>query len=327
MYIINIINYSNVNKDYIIVFVIYFLKILINKECIIYMVSYILGEIELDNELLKRDLEIHESFPKIPEEYDEFSSGFWMNCTLWGSSEDETDTQYKDYNHSIVKTTYGKKLDYISRLVEENFNTENLKMVRTRNLIDALIMPHRDFIDLKKGISSYFRVFIPLETNLSAFHSDVDNVFCMQKGEVWFLDAGIVHAAANFSNKNRMFLCLDFAFDGEFHPKEIFKNESLYNKNISPNIIEREKVDNHFEEELINSLSKVIHRNNFKEIVFILSKVHFYKDVPIESCYDWLLKIAEINGDKKIIDKSVKVKEFLIDNRNMGERFSFADWN
>ncbi|GLB61004.1 aspartyl/asparaginyl beta-hydroxylase domain-containing protein [Cytobacillus sp. NCCP-133] len=291
------------------------------------MASYIFGKIEINDDLLKKDLEVHDTFPKIPEEYDEFSAGFWMNCTLWSASEDETDTQYRDYDHEIKQTGYGKKLYYISNLLQENFNMENLKMVRTRNLIDALIMPHRDFVDLDKNINQYFRVFIPLEDNEMAYHSDENNVFRMRKGEVWFLDAGIVHAAANFSNNNRLFLCLDFAFDSNYHASDIFKDKNLYNTDIEPFIVEREDIDQEYEERIISSLTNVISRYNFKEIVFLLSKIHFYKNIPIDVCYKWLAEIAKRANDEVMVDKANKVHQYLIEKRELGERFSFSDWS
>ncbi|WP_254621749.1 aspartyl/asparaginyl beta-hydroxylase domain-containing protein [Staphylococcus ureilyticus] len=246
---------------------------------------------------------------------------------MGGASEDEKDTQYRDYNHEIKQTSYGKQLPYISNFIQENFNIKNLKMVRTRNLVDALIMPHRDFVDLNKEMEKYFRVFIPLETNELAFHSDEDNVFCMKKGGIWFLDAGIIHAAANFSNKNRLFLCLDFVFDEPYTPKDIFTNKNLYDENINPYIVEREEVDSNYGEEIIRNLSNVIHHYTFKEIVFLLSKLHFYKKIPIDICYRWLLEISKRTNDKEMIKKAKQVNEYLIEKRELGEHFSFSDWS
>lgn len=68
------------------------------------MASYILGKINIDDEKLKRDLEIHNEFPKIAEEYDEFGTGFWQNCTLWSWTSDELNTMYKDYDYPIQQT-------------------------------------------------------------------------------------------------------------------------------------------------------------------------------------------------------------------------------
>ncbi|RBP25474.1 MULTISPECIES: hypothetical protein [Bacillus] len=46
------------------------------------MASYIIGKLNLNEELLKKDLVTIANFPVIPEEYDEFSSGYWMNNSL-----------------------------------------------------------------------------------------------------------------------------------------------------------------------------------------------------------------------------------------------------
>ncbi|MFH9458560.1 hypothetical protein [Staphylococcus ureilyticus] len=148
-----------------------------------------------------------------------------------------------------------------------------------------------------------------------------------EKGGIWFLDAGIIHAAANFSNKNRLFLCLDFVFDEPYTPKDIFTNKNLYDENINPYIVEREEVDSNYGEEIIRNLSNVIHHYTFKEIVFLLSKLHFYKKIPIDICYRWLLEISKRTNDKEMIKKAKQVNEYLIEKRELGEHFSFSDWS
>lgn len=290
------------------------------------MASYLFGKINVNDELLARDLETHKSFPRIAEEYDEFSTGFWQNCSVYNASGDGNDTMYRDYDHQVRLTEMGRQLPYIEQLLRENFVFENLKMVRTRNLIDAMVIPHKDFVELNKPMEQYFRIFIPLEDNELAFHSDEENVFRMRKGEVWFLDAAIVHAAVNFSNRNRLFLCLDYAFPGDFHPSDIFVNKNMYTTELTPCVVEREQAEPGFEEQLIASLSPVMNRQNFKDIVILLSKVHFYKNVPIEACYDWLVEIAENTGDRALVQKAQDLRNYLIRNRALGERFSINDW-
>ncbi|ANB56669.1 L-proline cis-3-hydroxylase 2 [Anoxybacillus sp. B7M1] len=196
-------------------------------------------------------------------------------------------------------------------------------MVRTRNLIDGMVIPHKDFVELERSKDQYFRVFIPLEDNEYAFHSDEENVFQMKKGEVWFLDAAIVHADINFSNKSRIFLCLDYAFPGPFSPKDVFINDSVYNPNLDPTIIKREEVSSDFKESLVTSLSKVISKYNFRDIVFLLSKIHFYKNISVSDCYDWLVEITEKSGDSSVYNKAINLRRFLVEERKLGERFSF----
>ncbi|MGR5913138.1 aspartyl/asparaginyl beta-hydroxylase domain-containing protein [Bacillus cereus] len=98
-------------------------------------------------------------------------------------------------------------------------------MVRTRNLVDAMVIPHRDFVEFSHSTKQRFRVFLALEDNKMAFHSDEEAVFRIRKGEIWFLDAAIGHAAANFSKDSRVFLCLDYVFDSDFDPSDIFKDK------------------------------------------------------------------------------------------------------
>ncbi|QYY43560.1 aspartyl/asparaginyl beta-hydroxylase domain-containing protein [Aneurinibacillus thermoaerophilus] len=290
------------------------------------MPSYIFGKIELDDTQLQKDLEIVKGFPRISEEYDEFGTGVWINNSLWNASQDATDTMYRDFDYPAKQTEYGRQLPYISKLVTENFNLEYLKMVRTRNLIDGMVIPHKDFVELNKPKNQYFRVFVPLEDNQHAFHSDEDNVFQMKKGEIWFLDAAIDHAAVNFSTESRIFLCLDFAFPGDFHPSEIFTNKALYNELIKPTIAKREQLKPEAVEHMIQSLSQIIDKYNFKDVLFMLSKIHFYKDVPVSAAYDWLEEITRRSGKEELLDKTQKLRKYMIEKRDLGERFSINDW-
>lgn len=91
------------------------------------MASYIIGKLNLNEELLKKDLATIANFPVIPEEYDEFSSGYWMNNSLWNASNDKNDTMYRDFDHAAQQTEYGKQLPYINSLLEEYFTFDNLK--------------------------------------------------------------------------------------------------------------------------------------------------------------------------------------------------------
>lgn len=290
------------------------------------MASYIIGKFNLNEELLKKDLDTIANFPVIPEEYDEFSSCYWMNNLLWNASNDKNDTMYRDFDHAAQQTEYGKQLPYINSLLEEYFTFDNLKMIRTRNLVDAMVIPHKDFVEFSHSTKQRFRVFLALEDNEKAFHSDEEAVFRIRKGEIWFLDAAIGHAAANFSKDSRVFLCLDYVFDGDFNPSDIFKDKKTYNPDLERFIVKRDELDETFEEELITSLSKVISRINFKDVVFFLSKIHFEKDIPVAKCYDWQDQIAERSGDQAIVQKAKHLRAYIIEYRDLGERFSMDNW-
>jgi hypothetical protein len=288
------------------------------------MVSRALGRIKLDEPALQKDLATIADSPRIAEEYDEFSSGFWKNCSLWNDTGDSLDTQYKAYEGPPRRTPLGAQLPYIDDVLSRYFDFRNLKMVRVRNLVDAIIIPHRDFVELEGESSRFFRVFLALEHNADSFHSDEANVFQMQPGEIWWLDAATVHAAANFSRRSRAHLCLDFQFrDGGFCSSDIFKDPAKIELNVTPTLKPRSPFDT--EENTLLALSSLLAPHTFKDITFLLSKVHFEKAVPISACFDWLTAMADHQGNRALAAKARNLRSYMIERRELGERFSYAE--
>lgn len=289
------------------------------------MASKIIGKIKVDDYDLEKDIKYLNSITKQPEEYDEFGQGYWKNLSLYNASGDASDTQYRNTD-KCLPTEYATQCPSIQKLVQQNFKLDNLKMIRARSLVDGLVIPHRDFVELDKKIT-YFRVFVALENNEEAFHSDEHGVFQMKTGEVWFLDAGISHAAVNFGLKSRMFLCLDFMYEGEFEYTDIFIDPSVLEEYRSSFYISREPFINSQKEEVISATSKILDRFTFKDVVFALSKYHFIYDLPVSSCYDWIISAAEHKNNIEIIKKAKSLRKYLIEKRDMGERYSINDWN
>ena len=283
------------------------------------MSSMIIGRLDLNEEKLRKDLETVTNFPVLKEEYSEFGVGTWKNDTLWNENGNFRDTQYRDYATPGMVTERGLLLPYIQEMIGANFHVNHLKMVRTRNLIDGLIVPHKDFVELNKPKNFYLRIFIPLEDNANSYHSDESGVFRMRKGEIWILDASIVHAAANFSNESRIFLCLDFQFDEKTHPSSIFLDQRAYNEKIKPAMAKREPVRDINKH--LGRFYATINEKNFKEITVDLAKLHFQYEVSVSDCYNWLADIAQHNGKKELVDKALALKEYMIENRRLGQRF------
>lgn len=198
-------------------------------------------------------------------------------------------------------------------------------MVRARSLIDGMVIPHRDFVELDRS-KHYFRVFVPLETNEEAFHSDESGVFQMQIGEVWFLDAAINHAAINFGSKSRMFLCLDYIFTKEFQHTDILLSTAKFEEPRAEYLITRTPLGDKQRDEIIRGASTIINRRTFKDLVFALSKYHFIYDVEVAECYDWIVRAAELDGDQEVIQKATLLRKYLIEKRDMGERYIINDW-
>lgn len=81
-----------------------------------------------------------------------------------------------------------------------------------------------------------------------------------------------------------------------------------------------------FVENYVDSASFMLSKDSFKEVLFILSKLHFRHDVSISSCFDWLLEAAIRTGDDEILNKAKSIRRYLIENRGLGERFVINSW-
>lgn len=288
------------------------------------MPSQMIGKLILNNEFLARDLATIASFPTLIEEYKEFGTGTWKNHSLWNNDGDFKNTQYQDFATPALVTELGKQLPYINQLIFDHFDTSYLKMVRARNLINGFVVPHKDFVELERAKNHYLRVFIPLENNVDAYHSDEESVFQMQKGEIWRLDASIVHAAANFGHDSRVHLCLDFQLPEASSPfASIYLDQKLADTKVAPTFPQRESYAGL--EEKLNYLAKNIKKDTVLDTLVELSKIHFQFDVSIKDCYDWLLAVAEKSGSFAIVNKCKQLKTYMTENRVFGERFSYQD--
>lgn len=283
-----------------------------------------IGKLEFDNECLTKDLETIAKFPVLMEEYEEFGTGTWKNHSLWNNDGDFNNTQYQDFATPALITELGQQLPYINQLILDNFDTTYLKMVRARNLINGFVVPHKDFVELERAKNHYLRVFIPLENNSDAYHSDEASVFQMQKGEIWRLDASIVHAAANFGQDSRVHLCLDFQLPEALNSfSSIYLDEKLADAKVAPTVPKREAYMGL--EEKLDNLAKSINTDTLLDTLVELSKLHFQYDVSIIDCYDWLLSVAEKSGNADVIRKCKQLKTYMIEKRVFGERFSYQD--
>ncbi|MCX2969329.1 aspartyl/asparaginyl beta-hydroxylase domain-containing protein [Streptomyces sp. TRM70308] len=293
------------------------------------MRSRILGKIELDRARLAPDLEYLAAVPTVEEEYDEFSNGFWKNIPLWNATGGGDDRLYRDLDGAAARPTrHAERVPYLRELVTTVFNVERVQMARSRNLKNAVVIPHRDFVELDRDLDSYVRTFMVLEDSPLAFHSNEDTVIHMRPGEIWFLDAATVHSAANFSDVSRQSLCVDLAFDGAFdetYEKEVFADPTVYAPGATPDLPERRPFTTERRDALLG-LAGVIGRENFRDILFLLSKVHYTYDVHPAETYTWLVEIARRAGDDKMVEKAERIRDFAIGARALGERFSLTAW-
>jgi len=284
------------------------------------MNSRIVSKIEFDETLLQNDIESILNFADVKEEYSEFRFGTWKNYVLRNGTGNQADALFRGTAGGCIETSLGARLKYISAVIEENFHTGKLRMVRANFLQDAVLIPHRDYVEFKSDYSRLARLHIPIMTNEQSLHSEGKEVFHMRRGEIWYLDVNNIHSACNLSDTPRISLVLDFCLDGQ--PLETaLKHPPRRDDDLRPMMIERSPIDDGFLKS-IASMKHIINHVNYRDIVLFLSRVHFYKDVSIGAFFDWLIGICENAEDKSLLEKSLNFKEYMMNQRELAQRFS-----
>jgi hypothetical protein len=284
------------------------------------MNSRIIGKIDLDDSLLQQDIERILNFEDVKEEYSEYRFGTWKNYVLRNGTGNQADTLFQGTDGGGIETPLGKRLKYISSFIEENFRTDKLKMARANLLQDAVLIPHRDYVEFKSDYRKLARLHVPIKTNEQSLHSEGDEVFHMRQGEVWYLDVTNIHSACNLSESPRISVVLDFCLDGQ--PLEsAMKYPERCRPDYQPMMIEREPVNEEFLR-TVASMKHLINPVNYRDIVLLLSRVHFYKDVSLGVFFDWLIGICKEAEDESLLEKSINFKNYMVNQRELAQRFS-----
>jgi len=283
------------------------------------MYSGIVGAVELDDALLEREIAKILQVGHVKEEYSEYRFGTWQNYPLWNGTGRQADTLFRGLQGGALRTELGAQFEYLNSVIEENFFTDKIKMVRANLLREALLIPHCDYVEFKKDSERLARLHIPLQTNPQALHSENGHVFHMRKGEIWILRVDRTHSACNPSEVPRISIVIDVGLDGA--PLESVLRHPLKGESkVQPLLIEREPMDDDFLH-TVWSLKHVINEANYKDIVMFLSRVHFYKDVDSNCFFDWLIEICRGSGNTALLEKSISYKNYLIAGRELEERF------
>jgi len=253
------------------------------------------------------------------DEHSEFTHGMWRSCVLWNGTGDQNDTVVRDYHGRARRTPLGAKLSYLDSVLEAAFATEHIKWVRAFQVRDGVLAPHRT---LHEFCHSFKRLCFPIRTDFGCLHSENDCVFHMRLGEVWHLDDSEVHSACSLSAFTRILICINFDL-----PKDSFESalrgEPGRVERPEPFMPRREPIDNLFLE-TIYSLGAITNWQSLQDIIRLMIKTHFYRDVSAIACYDWLIEIAARSGVPKLLQKVTDFKRFCIDERDPFETFEWG---
>lgn len=270
------------------------------------MNSQIVGVIELEPKAIQRELNKIAQLEFNDTEYSNYVFGGWKNCVLRNATASYRDTTLREYEGYSQPTELAKNLDYVNSIISNTFNLKYLKWLRIFVCQQGVLLPHRDYLEMKKGFT---RLHVSLQTDLTCLHSEEDKVFHMRVGEIWFLDATKIHSACSLSNSARISLCLDFV--PEVPIQELIKNHTIYNEGSLPKpyIVEREILSRKDLENIL-TMSNTVNEDNFDQIVESLARVHFLKQANAIEMFDWLIKIARNSGNLKLMKEALLIKQF-----------------
>ncbi|NEO76037.1 aspartyl/asparaginyl beta-hydroxylase domain-containing protein [Moorena sp. SIO4G3] len=267
----------------------------------------------IDFNLVEKELDLLKTFP-ICTGYSGYQVGCWQKFPLLNSQGNAQDGRYYSYEGSPKITEIGDKLAYLTSLVTDIFCLEFLKVADIFEMKSgSFLFPHRDALDNQEDFKTNFvRLHIPLKTSNGCFNSCGKHVYHLGPGEIWFHNGYAVHSAANFSPESRFHLVV--AFPPGVPVDALFKDKSVTMLGKETISIDREPLT---EADIsgIYSLSSIINEYNFKEIVAVLGKLHFSKQVSSSLTYKWLQEITTATGNPKLIHKSKLVKEFFVGPR------------
>jgi hypothetical protein len=283
------------------------------------------GRIKFDDASLKKDLKVLSELPSLKEQYDEFGSGTWINHSLWNRTGEWTDTRYSDYNHPAIRTQVGTATSYLSGIIEQYFDLEHLRMARVRNLVNGLVIPHTDFLELSEDKDRYVRILIPLETCIDSYHTEERfGVFRMRKGDIWILESTLPHSALNLTSDNRRILSLDFQYADIPNPhySSIFSDPSICDETIAPALVSRTRLEPEDLQDYLELLSTRFNdKDDAEQILVELSKVHLRFDPAVSDIYKNLTTVARLTRRQELVEHCERMRTFYIGSRVMNERF------
>jgi hypothetical protein len=273
------------------------------------MLSKRLGAIDLDQQCVNADLEKACAF-NFDRAYQDYALGGWEACSLWNKSGDHNDGLSYEFPEPAKITEYGRSLPYIREIAERHFAMEHCKAARIFIIRKGQLTPHRDYLEFKKGFT---RIHLVLTSNPLAFNSEQADVYQMCIGEIWYVDGGPVHSAANFSEQPRVHLVFDFDPDIAYEDllRDIIANEKLPQVKLKLRPpISSEQI------EAISKLSSIVDSDGYLLTYMIpfLARIHFFYDVSSRDTYLWLKTISKNSDSQLALEKASEIM-----NKYIGE--------
>jgi hypothetical protein len=290
------------------------------------MPSQLIATASVDFDAMADELAYLRQLPRLSEVYDEFSAGMYKNHSLWNATGDAADSRFTVDADTAVITEFGCQVPKLGAALQRLFRWDHVKMVRARNLINATIFPHRDFVEFDLDSSCNQRVFLAIDSAPFAFHSDDSGVFSMRSNEVWFIDAAGVHAAANLTSDERLHICIDFVFPEPVSDlANIFADGAEVSFSGRPHYAERAPLPDDFEASL-ERFGRLLSPSNLSETLSLLTKLHFTYDSSAEDVWRWIDTAAAYAPSQALKSRIAELREHVLVRRAFGGGYDLAHW-
>src|ERR1700737_2305320 len=203
-----------------------------------------------------------------------------------------------DHTAIDLAAEIGSALPYISEIIEQIFDLSSLRFARLVQLTpNTVLVPHRDFVELDTEMT---RIHVPLRTSPSCLHGEGRVVFHMQVGEIWYLNAGVVHTAASFARETRTHLMLDFRPTDDL--RKLLRIECDDDEDIpAANLATRPPFTSR-DEEALHALDRIIDLENYRDVLALLIRKYFRRNVPVSVIFEWLMDIVKRSRNEDLLD-------------------------
>ncbi len=277
----------------------------------------IIGRVTLDEPRLAADLRALDQLP-FNRGYSDYARGNpgWQNTVLMNHTGNPGDQTFGGHDGPALATPHLDSLPYVAELLQATFAPEHLLWARIFMCEDGMLIPHRDYLDLPED--EFTRVHIPLQLGTASLHSEMEHVFRMRKGEVWFIDGTVNHAAYSYDGAPRVYLSCDFRSGVAFD--DLFLDRSLVASDVVPDFVDLPPLPDDFDRSL-DRWAEAIRTNNergesvadtFDRIVGELSKVHFNHRAPCGQIYEWLIDVATRAEHPGLVDRAKEKRAFFL---------------
>jgi len=269
--------------------------------------SRVIGTVTLDEARLAADIETLLTFP-FNRGYSDYARGNpgWQNCVLMNHTGNPADITFGDHGEPKATPLLGQ-LPYLEELLRSTYKIEHLVWARIFMCEDGMLIPHRDYLDLPED--EFTRVHIPLQLGTASLHSEDDAVFRMRKGEIWFIDGTVNHAAYSYDGAPRIYLTADLRAGVPFD--ELFVDPATAANDVVPDFVDRSPLPDNFETTL-EGMAAVLGPDNIEDVMSVLSKVHFTHEARCGDMYSWLVDVAERAGKPELVDLATEKRKFFL---------------